>query len=117
MTMLLVQNITSAPLQRQTLVLADGSTLTIILYFRDQQTGWFFNSITNATQGFQVNGLRVTTSPNMLRQWRNVINFGLGCFVDGKREPTEQQDFLSGVAKLYILTQSEVQDYETFLKG
>lgn len=111
--MKLVNGITEAPLQNKTLILPDGSNLVIQLYYRPNQLGWFFNSIVNL--GFQVNGLRITSSPNMLRPWKDKISFGLGCFTVDNREPTQIQDFSTGASKLYVLTASEVVDYERIL--
>lgn len=113
--MLLIQQITSDALQTQTLVLQDGTTLGLTLYFRPLQYGWFINSLTYLT--FKLNGLRVCNSPNMLHQFRNQLPFGLACFSTGNREPSQQQDFSSGTSKLYILTAGEVAQYTGYLAG
>lgn len=113
--MLLIQQISSDPLQQQSPVLPDGSTVTIQLYFRPMQFGWFFNSIT--WNNFVLKGIRVTNSPDILYQWRNEIPFGIACYTVGNREPTQQQDFSSGASKLYILTQEEVNQYREFLES
>lgn len=112
--MYLIQRVTSNPLQKQALVLQDGSTLTLTMYFRPMQLGWFINQLTHGD--FQLQGLRITNSPNMLNQWRNMLPFGLACFSTGNREPSLQQDFASGASKLYILDAAEVAEYTEFLK-
>lgn len=112
--MLLIQQITSNPLQKQTLVLPDGTTLIMTMYFRPMQLGWFINNLTYGT--FALNGLRITNNPNMLNQWRNLIPFGLGCFSTANREPSLQEDFSSGASKLYILTAAECTEYAEFLQ-
>lgn len=112
--MFLIQRITGNPLQQQTLVLDDGSTVFIEMYFRPMQFGWFFNTITYQT--FTLNGLRITNSPNMLNQFQNQIPFGIGCFSTNNREPSQQNDFSSGASKLYILNAAEVAEYEEFLR-
>lgn len=80
------------------------------------QYGWF---ITNLTYGsFIINGLRITVSPNMLRQFKNQIPFGLACVANKvTREPTQQQDFSSQSFNLYILSAAEVIRYEDLLSG
>lgn len=113
--MYLVQTISSAPTQKQTLVLPDGSTMTMTMSYYPQQYAWFITSL--VYKSFTINGLQITTNPNMLHQWRNSLTFGLGCFVSGNREPTQQQDFQSGAAKLYILSSSEVASYTKVLSG
>lgn len=111
----IVQQITADALQKQTLILADGSSLSLTLYFRPMQFGWYIQNITYGT--FQINGMRITTSPNMLNQYRNQIPFGIACYTDQNREPTQQQDFSSGAAKLYILSQAECTQYAELLSG
>lgn len=113
--MFLVQTITADPYQTQTLVLPDGASVSITMYFVPMQYGWF---LTNLTYGdFVLNGLRISNSPNMLNQFRNQIPFGLACYSTANREPSQQQDFSSGASKLYVLTQSECQEYADFLSA
>ncbi len=112
--MQLIQRISANPYQKQTLVLDDGTSFDITMYFRPMQFGWFINNL--AYGDFVLNGLRITNSPNMLNQFRNLIPFGLGCFSAANREPSLQQDFFSGASKLYILTQAEIDEYAEFLR-
>ena len=111
--MLLIKNISADTKQLQTLVLPDGSSFQLTLYFVPMQLGWF---ITNLTYGdFVINYLRITNNPNMLRQWKNQIPFGLACFSKGNREPSFIEDFESNNSQLFILTKSEVEEYEAYL--
>ncbi len=113
--MYLIQQITDNPYQQQTLVLpSDGSSILMTLYFRPLQQGWFIDELTR--DSFTVKGLRITNSPNMLNQWKNLIPFGLACFSDGMREPSLLEDFSSGASKLYILSEEEVVEYTDFLQ-
>lgn len=113
--MLLIQQFTADPLQQQQLVLPGGSTVTIQIYFRSMQYGWFINSLVYKT--FTLRGLRITNSPNMLHQFKNQIPFGLACYSTANREPSQLQDFSSGASQLYILTAAEVAEYAAFLNG
>jgi hypothetical protein len=110
-----VQNITSDPQQTQTLVLQDGTTITLSLSYSPQQFGWFITSLTYGN--FQLNGFRICNSPNLLNQYRNQIPFGLACITQGNREPTQILDFSTGTAQIYILTSAEVAAYVTYLEG
>ncbi len=113
--MLLIKEITEDPRQKHTLILPDGSQFAMSLEFKPLQLGWF---VTNFTYGdFIINNFRIVTLPNMLRQWKNRLRFGLGCFTNDTSEPTQIQDFSSGRAKLYVLTAEEVDQYEEFLRG
>jgi len=113
--MLLIESITGAARQQQRLVLPDGSLLLVRLSYKPQQYGWFIDEITN--KEFTLNGLRITNNLNMLRQWKNLIPFGLACYTDGNREPTQQEDFLSGASALYLLSADDVQAIEAYLAG
>lgn len=110
----LIDQISTAPLQRFTLVLPNGTAFTMTLYFVPLQQGWFITELTY--QDFVLRGLRITNSVNMLNQFRNLIPFGLGCISTANREPSLDQDFSSGNSKLYILTQAETEEYAEILR-
>ena len=113
--MLEVQNITQDPLQKRILILPDATQITMTMYFVPMQFGWFITSMQYGN--FTLKGLRISNQPNMLRQWKNLLPFGLACFSDQDREPSQLQDFSSGKSKLYILTSDEVAEYEAILSG
>lgn len=110
-----IQQITNNSLQNNTLVLPDGSSLTLQIYFRPMQYGWFINELTYGS--FILRGVRITNNPNMLRQFKNKLPFGLACYSIQNREPSLQDDFSSGASKLYILSAIEVQQYEQLIAG
>jgi hypothetical protein len=110
-----IQQVTIDPLQKQVLVLDDGTTVSLELYFRPRQLGWFINELVYGN--FILRGVRVTNSPNILNQWRHLIPFGLSCFSADNREPSLLEDFSSSASKLYILTQAEVAEYAEFLSA
>lgn len=113
--MLQIQNITTDGTQKQSFVLPDGSSLELVMYFSSLQQGWFIKSL--KYNDFELNGMRITVNPNMLFQWKNLLPFGLACFSVGNREPSQQEDFSSGAATLYILTVDEVEAYASSLNG
>lgn len=113
--MIQIQRITANPLQQQTLVLDDGTSFAITMYFMPMQLGWFFTNITYGN--FVLNGIRITNNPNMLFQFQNLVPFGIACFSTGNREPSLQDDFVSGASKLYILSQDECEEYTAYVRG
>lgn len=113
--MYLIQQISTAPNQTQTIILPDGSAATLALSYAAQSYAWFITSLVYKT--FTLTGLQVTTSPNMLHQFRNQLTFGLGCTCTGNREPTQQQDFSTGQAQLWVLSAAEVAQYSRILGG
>lgn len=113
--MFIVNGITNSSLQSFNMTLPNGNTITMSIYFIQQQFGWFIKSLTYTT--FQLSGTRITNSPNILHQYRNLIPFGLACYSKDDREPSHSQDFVSGASTLYILTAAEVAEYTAFLNG
>lgn len=89
--------------------------MEIEIYFVSLQFGWFITSLTY--QDFELNNLRITNSPNMLYQWRNLIPFGLACFSAGNVEPMQVQVFAEGISQLFVLTPDEVTYYTDYLSG
>jgi hypothetical protein len=109
-----IPNLTDDPSQKQTVVLPDGSKLDLRIRYRQSQSGWYVDELVWGT--FILRGLRITNSPNMLRQWKNRLPFGIACTTKGNREPTQVKDFESGDSVLYVLTAEEVDGYEDAVK-
>lgn len=108
-----IENLTDDARQAQSLVLPDGTIIEIAMYFCSMQQCWFLSQL--IYKDFEINSIMITNQPDILYQFKNKIPFGLACFSASDREPSLQQDFLSGNSKLYILTQAEVTQYEDFL--
>lgn len=108
--MFLISQVTADATQNMTLILPNGNPVSLTLYWIPQQYGWF---ILNLTYGsFVLNGLRICNSPNMLSQFQNQIPFGLACYTAQNREPSQQNDFVSGASLLYILSAEEVEEVQ-----
>ena len=110
-----IQNLTADPIQQQNLVLPDGTIVGMTINYSPRQYCWYISELTYGS--FTLQGLQITNSPNMLRQWQNIITFGLACFSAQDREPSQQQDFFTNEAQLYILEMSEVLEYEEYLSS
>lgn len=113
--MQLIQQITDDPLQTKTIILADGTSFDFTMYFRPMQYGWFITTLTY--QDFALTEMRISNNSNMLYQFKNLIPFGLACYSNESREPSQQQDFLSGASKLYLLDEADVEAYAEYLSG
>jgi hypothetical protein len=108
-----IQTITADPLQYLNLILLDGSALALTIYFIPMQYGWFITSLNYGS--FTLQGMRISNNPNLLRQFKNQLPFGLGCFSQNNREPSQANDFVSGASSLFVLTAAEVIQYEAYL--
>ena len=113
--MLKVGQITDDYLQKQSLVLPDGSSISLTLYYMELQQGWFIRELVYGD--FILRGVRISNNPNFLHQYKNQIPFGMGCFSVDNREPFLINDFLDENSILYILTEDEVVNYTDVLSG
>lgn len=108
--MLLVDRLNNSALQEFTLNnIDDGSIITCNLRYLSTQQGWVMD-ISNGD--FTVNGLFLTVAPNILRQWSNVINFGIAVTTIDNYEPFYLDDFSSQRTSMFLLSSSEVQQIE-----
>ncbi len=107
--------VTNDPVQKQVLILPDSSSISIQIRYVPMQYGWVIDFITY--ESWTINSLWVVNSPNLLRQFKNEIPFGLACQTVGNREPMFQNDFSTGTSNLFILTQDEVLTFENYLSG
>lgn len=97
--------ITANAKQSHRVVLDTGKIFTLYLEYSDLQTGWFAD-VTYG--GWSVKKLRVTNAYNILRQFKNLIPFGICCRVTAGQEPLLVQDFSTGRAILYVLQSADI---------
>jgi hypothetical protein len=109
-----ITGLTDQPKQQTGLVLSDGSRAVLTLEYRANQLGWFYDITWDS---FTLNGQRLVTSPNILRQFRNKLPFGIAVVTTDNVEPLRQTDFAAGVATLYLLDSTDVSDIETTVFG
>jgi hypothetical protein len=98
------------PKQQIIMMLDDSSRITFTFEYKANQLGWFF--------GFQYNdinyqNIRLTTSYNILRAYRSWLPFGLRCDTLDMEEPMDLEDFITGYAKVYLLTQQDINAIES----
>lgn len=109
-----ITEITSEPKQRFDITTEANEEFEFKLEYSDQQQGWFYSlTFGNLT----INGARLTTSPNCLRRFKNMLPFGLSVQTDDFSEPILIDDFETERVKVYLLTLEEVEEIEqgTFL--
>jgi hypothetical protein len=108
-----IQGITKDAKQLHTIQLDDGSEFSISIEYKEMQYGWFITELIH--EDFILRGIQVTNNPNILRQFKNRIPFGLACFSKDDRDPYFIEDLNEQHSKLYILSETEVEAYEEFL--
>lgn len=108
-----ILQITDYAKQKQSIVLPDGSSFSLSLYYSTRQNGWFIDELIYKT--FTLRGTRICNSPNILHQFANKLPFGIACFSKNDIEPYFQRDFLDGNSALYLLSATEVATFEAYL--
>ena len=108
--MKVLTNITADAKQQTTLLIDDGSQAILLLEYRPNQQAWFYD-LTWGT--LVIKGQRLTPSPNLIRQFRSRLPFGLAIITAGNVELMSQQDFTNGNATVYLLDATDVEDIET----
>lgn len=104
-----ITEISQDPKQRFDIVTEDNDTFELKLEYSDQQEGWFY-SLTFGD--LTANTARIVTGPNILRQYKNIIPFGISIVTDDQSEPVFIDDFSSERVKLFLLTEEEVEQVE-----
>lgn len=110
--MLILNSFSDAAYQNATLIAEDGSNINFELYFASRQNSWFFN-ISCAAQDFTANGIRLCAAPNLLRQWRNNLTFGMAVLTTDGFDPNNIEDFLSGRVQVFLLNADDVLSVES----
>lgn len=107
--MLYINKITNDASQQLTLTGIPGIQVGLTLQYMPRVQRW----VMGVTYGdFSAQGIAVTTSLNLLRQFKNNIPFGLSCIrVDGL-DPYAIDDFQDQVANLYLLDADDVATIE-----
>lgn len=95
--------------QQIVMLLDDGSRVTLKFEYKANQLGWFFGIQYN---DINYQNIRLTTSYNILRAYRNYLPFGLRCDTVDDEEPMDIGDFLSGYATVYLLDRQDIEAIE-----
>lgn len=79
---------------------AKNETYTGYINYNSSRQGWFLDLVSD---NFKLYGIRITSVPNILRQWKNKLGFGVGVICENNSEPFLLEDFNTGRSSLYLL--------------
>jgi len=96
-------NLSDAAFQSTSVALGDGSSLDLFFRYRPAVQRW---SMDVAWGTFAAKGIIVTAHPNIMRQWRNVVPFGIGFISSDGADPFMLSDFLLGRVKVFVMDDS-----------
>lgn len=112
--MLQIDNLSSEARQVTKLALSDGALLTLGLTYEPAIQRW---RIDVAHPRLTIDGMNLCVHPNVLRQWRKKIDFGLACTSKDGADPVYVEDFSSGRITLFVLSKEEVADIEAEIEA
>ncbi len=109
-----ITNLSDEADQTTRVALANGSIAVFEFIYLAAVERWAFSV---SHPDIQIDGMILCAGPNVLRDFRNVIPFGLGCYTTDGADPFYIEDFASGRVTLYVLDASEVDFFETSIFG
>ncbi len=117
--MLTITNITTLSFQSLILTLETNATIVLKLRFLPTQQAWQ-GSVTYGN--IETIRFGIVNTVNLLRQWDNLLPFGIMCFSQDEISPFQITDFtsLNGQAPrntLYILNQTDIIAYNKLAYG
>lgn len=104
-----VTNITSSVKQQMQLLLENNETADFFLHYNARMQAWYFDFTYNE---ISAKNLKVCLHPNILRQFRRLIPFGITFGASNSVEPFQVTSFSSGACNMYILNKEEVEEIE-----
>ncbi len=112
--MTIIDNITDQASQLTRIILEDGTLMSLTLNYHPTVQRWVADI---SHPDLTVSGINLTQNPNVLREWRNLINFGLACVAQDGVDPFDVEDFANGRVQLLSMNQSDVIVVEETLYG
>lgn len=100
-----INKLTSEPFQRTFLTGNPGQRIVMDLRYNPTQQIWVADFTLGA---FSVRGISVTASPNILRNYRNIIPFGIMVLTLDGQDPRGITDFQSEYCLMMLLSQEDV---------
>jgi len=107
--MLFLNKITADAQQKFFLTGNVGQRIIMNLRYMPTQMLWLMDIEYN---DFKTCGIAVTSSPNMLRNYKNLIPFGIACVTGDGLDPYYIDDFSSGRSAMYLLNAADVLEVE-----
>lgn len=101
--------LSNEPKQQITKILDDNSRVIFTFEYKPNQLGWFFGF---EYGDYNYQNIRLVTSYNILRAYREYLPFGLRCETLDGEEPMDLNDFASGYATVYLLTPADIEAIE-----
>lgn len=107
--MIKIDKLTADPSQQYTLISDSGQSIPFVLRYLPRQQQWVFGV---AYGNLTLQGAILTCSPNIMRQYKNIIPFGISVISNDALDPCFIDDFTTGRISIYLLDAAEVEGIE-----
>lgn len=87
----------------------NNERIDFTLYYKPSQQSWYFDIV---YLEFELRGVKMVNNPNLLRNYRNLLPFGINCIVEDGTDPYFIDDFTTGRVIVNLLTEAEVEEIE-----
>lgn len=112
--MLYINKITADASQQINLTGIPGIIIGLDLRWFGRNNLWVADISYNNTL---IQGVTVTESLNFLRQWKNILPFGISCLTTTGFDPSTVNDFVNQTANMYLLNSDDVAGVEAYLSS
>ena len=112
--MLKIETISQDPIQDIVITLETGEQVLTRLRYLPTIKRWIMN-LTYGTK--TINGIMLCVHPNLLKQFKSSIPFGIAIKSKFNLDPTEVDDFANGNTTFYILNATEVKQVNDYIFG
>ena len=96
------------------MILDDGTTLSLEFVYRPAIQRW---SLSLVHSKLTLNGYNLCLGPNILRQWKKLVPFGLAVTSTDGEDPVDVSDFESGRISVFLLSEDETAQVESEILG
>lgn len=109
-----LSTLNSQPYQEISYITESSLKVTLTFRFLPTQMGWVVDIVSDK---FNVYGIKLCCSPNLLDKWHNVLDFGINVTTDDGYDPFRLDDFESGYCYVCITNKEETKNTVDYLNG
>jgi hypothetical protein len=115
--MIQLTGLTNDPKQQYTVVTEDNIEFQFYLEYIDNQRQWIYSIGYGSNFILNQNEFTLVFAVNLIRQYINILPFGIACSTPDGSDPLYLNDFINGRVNIGILSQADVQSVERNLYG
>lgn len=115
--MVQIDNLSDASDQVTQIQMPDGTVGTLELFFLGAINRWSFNFTHPQFPAGALKGQMLCDHPNILRNFKNILDFGMACDSGTGTGPTDIEAFASGRCSLFLLDAEDVAAVELGIYG